>query len=891
MHSYSQNAFSLPSLSTVWALGVGFSLAAGWMPISASAQSIATDGTTPTTLTGVNSCAMGSCVITGGTLSDDGAGLFHSFRTFNIEAGESVTFQPNAGVEMIFTRVSELGPLNLSNIDGELAVDGAADLFLLNPNGIIFGSGASLNLEGSFVATTADSFVFQENAEFGVSTATVPSLLNIRVPIGLQFGSSPGPIQAEGPGNNTLSYNLGNATIDRVAPTQGLMPGSEETIALLGGQIDLEGSTLAADMGHVEIGGLGENSFVVLAPNVSEEMAPLPGWNFDYSAATDFEDITLSQRTAIDVSGDNAGSVHLQGRNVMLSEGSAILGKVITSGGGQIVLDASESLRLEGVEVSAADPMLTGILLEVAPGAEGDGSSHLLVNASLIDISNGAQIGLGMGGLGTSGRVEVFADTINVDNGTETGPSSLYAAVLPVIFPPPGATGEGGDLTITTGQLNVTNGAQITASTFTTGDAGNLTIYAGDVRVVGRNDSNILAVSSIRSSSELPPIPGLSANGSGAGGELLINTGTLLVADGGQVAVATISNNPAGNLTVNARESVELRGRDENGRSGLFASALSADGLPPSTGEGGTIAVNIESGRLVVAEGATINASNFASEVIARTASGNGAAGDIDLVAEGITLQSGGLITASTVAGDRGNINLTAGDVVLREESQVTTNATGSATGGNIDITTGALIALENSDITANATSNFGGRVVVDAQTILGTAYREQLTPDSDITATSALGPDFSGSVELNTPDIDPASGLVSLPENVDDTAQVVAACENLGSNTFVATGRGGLPVDASQLISGRSLWNDFRIPQQIGEGSAAKNELSDRTHQNEAQTVSHPIEPIGETPVVEAQAWTVNSEGEVVLGMHSMTTSSAEIAARGSSAHCLANR
>ncbi|MEL6161513.1 MAG: S-layer family protein [Cyanobacteria bacterium J06623_5] len=890
MYSYSQSASPWFSLSTAGMLGVGLTLVSGWIPADALAQSIATDGTTPTTtLTGLNNCATGSCVITGGTRSNDGSGLFHSFRTFNVETGENVIFQPEAGVDIIFSRVSELSPLNQSNIDGELAVVGAADLFFLNPNGIIFGADASLSLEGSFVATTADSFLFQEGTEFGVATATAPSMLNISVPLGLQFGASPGPIQVEGTGNTTLSYNLGNATIDRLEPTQGLIAGSEETIALLGGDVVLDGGSVSADMGHVEVGGLGENSVVLLAPNVSEDMTEVPGWNFDYALASELKNITLSQRAAIDVSGNDAGSVHLQGRELTLSEGSAILGKVLTGGDGQIVIDASDSLTLEGVEVSAQDPMLTGILLEIGPGAAGNGSSQLMIDATAMTITGGAQIGLGMAGSGASGSVDILADTISVDGGTETGPSSIYAAVLPVIFPPPGATGQGGSLTITTGQLNVNNGAQITASTFDTGNAGNLTIYANDIRVVGRNQSDIRAVSSIRSSSELPPIPGLSANGSGAGGTLTINTGTLLVADSGQVAVATISNNPAGNLTVNAKHSVELRGSDENGRSGLFASALSAGGLPPSTGEGGTIDVNIEAGPLIVAEGATINASNFASEVIARTASGNGAAGDIEISATGIALQSGGLITASTVAGDHGNITLVADDVVLRDESMIATNATGTATGGNIDITTEALVALENSDITANAADNFGGRVVVDAQTVLGTAYREQLTPESDITATSELGPDFSGSVELNTPDVDPTSGLVALPEHVDDAAQVVAACDKLSSNTFVATGRGGLPVDASRMISGRSLWNDFRIPQQVRDGFAEKNELGDRTQPGEVRVDNHPSEWEAEaarpSPVVEAQAWTVSSEGEVVLG-----TRVAAASAATTSSDCLAN-
>ncbi|MDJ0680361.1 MAG: filamentous hemagglutinin N-terminal domain-containing protein [Xenococcaceae cyanobacterium MO_167.B52] len=89
--------------------------------------------------------------------AERGTNLFHSFSEFNIGDLERVYFANPTGIERIFSRVTGN---NLSNIDGVLGVLGNADLFFLNPNGIIFGQNASLDVNGSFMGSTADSLVF-----------------------------------------------------------------------------------------------------------------------------------------------------------------------------------------------------------------------------------------------------------------------------------------------------------------------------------------------------------------------------------------------------------------------------------------------------------------------------------------------------------------------------------------------------------------------------------------------------------------------------------------------------------------------------------------------------------------------------------------------------------
>ncbi|WP_293094051.1 filamentous hemagglutinin N-terminal domain-containing protein [Moorena sp. SIO3I6] len=114
-----------------------------------------------------------------------GANLFHSFQEFNVGELQRVYFANPSGIENILTRVTGG---NLSNILGTLGVDGPANLFLLNPNGIVFGSQAKLDVAGSFFASTANSLVFGDGLEFSATSPQAPPLLTINITPGLQYG-------------------------------------------------------------------------------------------------------------------------------------------------------------------------------------------------------------------------------------------------------------------------------------------------------------------------------------------------------------------------------------------------------------------------------------------------------------------------------------------------------------------------------------------------------------------------------------------------------------------------------------------------------------------------------------------------------------------------------
>ena len=656
------------------------------------------------TLTNVN--GIPSEQIDGGATR--GANLFHSFEQFSVPTGGEANFNNALDIQNIISRVTGS---SISNIDGLLRANGAANLFLLNPNGINFGPNARLSIGGSFVGSTASSLNFADGTQFSATAPQATPLLTVSVPIGLQFGPQAGGLRVQGPGavrDRNRNYQL----VNREA---GLFVQANETLALVGSGVALEGGILKTDGGRIELGsvvGLGLVSLTLIDS----------GWALGYSGVPTFENIQLSLVSAVDASGAGGGDVQVQGRRVTLTNGSYIEATTLGSEpGGTLSVTAVDAIELIG---TTADGQI---------------------------------------------------------------PSVLYTGTR--------AEGDAGDLTIATGRLLVRDGAVVSTFTAGTGTGGTLSVTAADaIELIGRSvygaPSGLFA----------------STAGEGDSGNLTVETGRLIVQDGAGVVASTFGEGSAGILAISARESVEVSG---------------------------TSSVSVSS-------------------------RGSGDAGNLEVAARSIRLDNESALSANTTAG-QGNIILRSEYLVLRRGSNITTNATGTATGGNITIDTDVLAALENSDITADADEASGGRIRTSATGIFGTQFRTQPTPESDITASSNLGPEFSGTVEINNPDVDPSQGLVELPaEVVDVSNQIAQGCSagvRSGETKFVITGRGGLPPNPKDPLTGDNVlteWNTL--------GSDTEN----RSSAEEGAT--NPAQESTPTTIVEASGWMTNDKGEVIL-------------------------
>lgn len=780
--------------------------------------------------------------LTGGTQS--GGNLFHSFEQFNVRTGETAWFDNATSIDNIITRVTGG---QISNIDGLIRANSSANLFFLNPNGMVFGPNAAIDIGGSFLASTANRLQFADGTEFSTNDRASLPLLTISVPIGLQFGNAPGSIVNRS--QTTALLPSLDPTIPDLVPTPvGLQVQPGNTLALVGGDIALEGGRLSAFGGRIELGAVASNGRVSLN-RLSENPS---AFSLSYPQTQNFQDILVSGLASIDTSGDGGGSIQLQGRQVRIIGGSSVEANNFgAQPGGTLAIHASELVEVSGTGpldgpldaltavAGAFAPQFSSLSTNTfGPGKGGD----LRIDTRNLIVRDGGEIEAGSLGTGSGGVLSIRASESMEVSGQapllgfapQLGQASLAlgfgesfladAFTVSTVSSANGGLGHAGDVEIETGQLRVRNGGVITSLPAGAGAGGQLTVRASElIEVIGTTASGEFA-SSITAGTF----------GSGNSGNVTAIAPRVILRDAGAIVSTSFNVGNAGTVTILASDSVEVAGRVGRNVSTLEARTL---------GGGDAGSVNVTTGHLWVRDGARINVSS------SQTAQ----AGNVNIRAESIELD-GATLSATTTAGDRGNIILQAQNLQLRRGSQITTNA-GNTDGGNISINTDTLVALENSDITANAQQGRGGQVSIAAQGIFGTAFREQLTPESDITATSELGAEFSGTVTLTTPDVDATAGLVELSSETTDTSdRIISGCGAAQGNSFTITGRGGIPESPTETLRSEMMWEDLRDLIEYPESTG------------ELVQTPPPVEPEPTRELVEATGWIIHDDGMVEL-------------------------
>jgi large exoprotein involved in heme utilization and adhesion len=404
--------------------------------------------------------------------------------------------------------------------------------------------------------------------------------------------------------------------------------------------------------------------------------------------------------------------------------------------------------------------------------------------------------------------------------------------------------GEGGAIHVQGRSLSVTGASQIISV--------NQQATQGENIIVNASEEVIVSGSFFDPFLEFERVSAIGSPGTGNSGNTEIYTKRLIVEGGAAVATnSVIETGRAGDLIINAEESVLVRGTTASGQfpSGLFARGQ-GNSLPGN--------VTIDTNRLIIQDGAQILASNesgTAGTITIQNADSvilNGTSPILDSTSPD-DIKRSGLFTTSRF-GQGGNIKLeNVNLLLLRNNSLITTDAGEFGTGGNIDIDADVIAAFpgENSDITANADQGSGGKIAITTQGIFGLEVRDQLTPLSDITAFSLNDPQLNGQVTINTPETDPSEGVVELPAIAPQTPQIAQSCrpgQALGGGSLVNLGRGGLPSNPRDTLTGQAVWEDLRSPVQ-----------PTASRQNQ-----EPLPPVA--TIVEAQGWQRGPDGRVTL-------------------------
>jgi len=607
-----------------------------------------------------------------------GNNLFHSFEKFNLNPNEIAKFSGPNTIENVISRVTG-GKASYIN-GGIQSLMPKADMYFLNPAGIVFGNNARLNVQGSFYASTADYLRLGIDGSFN---ATYPeqSLLKVAPPTAFGFlDNSPASISKQGgflfvPPRKTLSFIGGDLIL-------------EDTQFRVGGKI--LNSFMGASDGQI-------NLVSVASPGeVSVNPQKMPDDAFERFGRITITDTTpgiynLDRKVAnVDVSGTGGGEVYIRGGQIVMDNGYVWADTRGHKNGQGITIKASEELRLsKGSRITAQVVKKTNSSTDFTPTGN---AGNITINAKRIFINDGSEID-------SSSQVETAGAAGNVTVSAEESIEIAGFLLMPVngetaefksgIHSQTAGSGKGGNITVATSSLIMRDNGVIRADTQNVGDAGNILVQV---------DTLTLAEgATIRTSSQPRP------------------------------EQETIETGHGGKITINANKAILISGYERGQPSGLFSNAY-------TQGEGGAIEISAPNAFLEIREkggiqsGAKgegnagtiiINVSNMALHQAAiTTQSSQSACGDITIQTPNRLYFVNSKIT-TTASGDKkrangGNITLSKPDFLILENSQLlTTGFVGD--GGNIRAIAEQFIKSSDSLLDASSTLGVNGEITIDS--------------------------------------------------------------------------------------------------------------------------------------------------------------------------------
>ena len=634
-----------------------------------------------------------------------GANLFHSFGKFNLTSTESATFSGPDTVANIIGRITG-GP---SSIDGLInSTIPGANLFLLNPGGILFGPNASLDVKGAFHASTADFLRFSDGGIFHADPAAA-SVLSVAPPSSFGF----------------LAANPAGISIQQ----SNLAVPAGKTLSMVGGDVDIAGDSVsiyanlkapggqialvsAASPGEVTLGDFGTPGVASLG-NITVRNANL-----------------LSESSSIAT--DPAGTILIRGGKLFFQDSTLYArgnpGGVVDVRGSELRMD--DSYINTGTRGAADHP---GLAVDLNVSGE-------------VLLTNGAEIASSSYSAGRAGNVRISADSILLGDADATQSRYTATGYYGDIGSRAFASGRGGDVEITAGALTVRNGFFINTAALKSGDAGNVTvradalnlldggsissngfgagtggtggtvdIVAGDVLMSHKNIANVT----------LGPFTGIAAQADygSKGGALLLTATNLQILDGAKISTTLYSTGPGADIVINAKN-VLVSGMVIDNRKKVpesYASITARVVYPSATGTGGDIRITADS--VKVADSGLISSGLFLG------ATGN--AGDITIQTGGLELSNRGTIQASSVdgTGNSGRLDVTAKEIRIVGDRNSTdpfakgltgmSTATKDGQGGELRVSADSLLVTDKGAITASSIgSGAGGNITVVSETV-----------------------------------------------------------------------------------------------------------------------------------------------------------------------------
>lgn len=655
--------------------------------LSAAHAQIVRDTTLPTNsevLTTGN-----DATIRGGT--QVGGNLFHSFERFSVPTNGSAFFDNALTVQNIISRVTGALP---SSIDGTIRANGTANLFLINPNGILFGENARLNIGGSFVASTANAIRFGETGLFSASDPSSRPLLNVN-PSTLLF--------------TTLQSPAGIVSRSRV-DDNGLQVAIGKSLVLVGGDVRIDGGLLYAPGGRLEVGGISQTGSIGLKVDGND-------LRLNFPEGVERSDISFVNGALGGTPGTTGGDIVIHARNLTFSDRSGlvagiILGESLESQAGDILINATGTIRIDS---------LSRILNSVFSDAIGN-SGRIYINTGSLVITDGGRVATNVLGEGKAGEIVIEArDRVSLEgfNASEGVVSIISGGVAP------GQIGQGGNIRINTGSLSILQAARIDSRTFGQGNAGDITIEAHSIEIEGISTDNDY-MTGITSQVESEAI--------GQGGNVTIRTGSLLGTQRSSVTASTLGTGSAGSIDLQADQLVlkdsligsNVQAKDAIGNGGTVkitsGSIIAQDGAQVNAytrgqGRGGAIWIEADS---IIFDG--VNGKDDTSSINSNVElTGKGSGGSIDITSDFLAFTNGANLNSETSgSGNAGNININTQRLSLQSKSFISSDTYSEGRSGTVSIQARDSVNVSNSYILANTfSSGFGGDLSIQAGNLI----------------------------------------------------------------------------------------------------------------------------------------------------------------------------
>ena len=640
-----------------------------------------------------------------------GGNLFHSFSTFSIRPQEAVFFRGTPGLVNIVARVT--GNMQ-SQIDGPISAP--ANLYLLNPRGILFGSGARLDVVGSVHASTADYVRFATGERFNASLGTASSL-SIAAPVAFGFVDSfVAPLTVRG---------------------SELVGAEGRALTFVGGAVTFEDALLSVDQGTIAAIGVGSAGEVVFGNG-----------SFDTSSFTAMGDVRM-RRSLVNVFDEEATSVYIRGGRFVLEDQSLVAATATRSGLAGRVIDIDvDTLQLSNAAIATvaigdglgipirirADDISVGATAAVTAIAAGSRvGGDIDVQTGSLTINGGETIDTGFSlfgtgssdGTGGAGNVNVHASTVDITGG---GLSAVTASA-----------GDGGDITLVADRVSLHGGAAISAATTGAGNSGRVSIIAGEL-VMDAGTSALTPAISVTTN----------AIGSDAGdaGTIEIQSDDLRLSNG-RIISSTAGPGNGGAIDITAQHAVLEQS----------ASIASDTGIPGAFGPAATYgsggAIRLQADALEVRSGSRISADTL----------GNGIGGTIAITADRLVLDgtiapngtvssisaNTGSVQNSSATAAGGNVLISAGEVTLRNGATISANAFGTGIAGRITIDGGVVDIGSGSAV---STASFGQVAAAGDANDISIAAREVSLRDTGQVTTATHGAGSAGRLRIESDDL-----------------------------------------------------------------------------------------------------------------------------------------